>query len=306
MKLHSSVRPSTSRPFRFRCFDLCVTAGVVALVLCVPATAHAAANKEHAQLMAEIRMLQEQQQQLQAMLGNLGDTMKALSAKLDEQAGANRKTMADQALTLNGIGDTVRVLREKVDDTNVRVSSVSQEIAALRQALAAAQASPTPGAAPVSPTGAEPGATTATPPTTVPSASAPSSLSVGQSPQQAFDTARDDYMAGRYELAIDGFSSFIRAFPKHPNAPEAQYDIGQAYFNQGKYPEARQALQQVIDTYPQSPSAPEAYFKLGQTYERMNQVDLAKRAYDTVVKNYPDTTMSVILAKQALERLNRK
>jgi tol-pal system protein YbgF len=280
---------------------------IVVVALLAPRTAYAAANKEHAQLMAEIRMLQEQQQQLQAMLGNLGDTMKALSAKLDEQAGANRKAMADQALTLNGIGDTVRVLREKVDDTSVRVSSVSQEIAALRQALASAQLSaPSTAATPPSPTGTDTGAPPPAAPSSVPSASAPPSLTVGQSPQQAFDTARDDYMAGRYDLAIDGFSSFIRAFPRHPNAPEAQYDIGQAYFNQGKYGDARQALQQVIDTYPQSSSAPEAYYKLGQTYERMNQVDLAKRAYETVVKNYPDTTMSVILAKQALERLNRK
>lgn len=281
-------------------------AGIVVLALLAPPAAYAAANKEHAQLMAEIRMLQEQQQQLQAMLGNLGDTMKALSAKLDEQAGVNRKAMADQAVTLNGIGDTVRVLREKVDDTSVRVSSVSQEITALRQALASAQLAAPSAATPASPTGADTGAPTTAAPTSVPSASAPSSLPVGQSPQQAFDTARDDYMAGRYDLAVDGFSSFIRAFPRHPNAPEAQYDIGQAFFNQGKYGDARQALQQVIDTYPQSSSAPEAYYKLGQTYERMNQVDLAKRAYETVVKNYPDTTMSVILAKQALERLNRK
>ena len=108
-------------------FRLAVVA--LALALLAPGSAYAAANKEHAQLMAEIRMLQEQQQQLQAMLGNLGDAMKALSAKLDDQAGATRKAMADQALTLNGIGDTVRVLREKVDDTTVRVSSVSQEIA---------------------------------------------------------------------------------------------------------------------------------------------------------------------------------
>jgi tol-pal system protein YbgF len=283
-----------------------VTIGVLALALLAPATAHAAANKEHAQLLAEIRMLQEQQQQLQAMLGNLGDAVKALSTKLDDQAGANRKAMADQALTLNGIGDTVRVLREKVDDTNVRVSSVSQEIAALRQALAS---TPPTAAAPAgaAPTGAEPGTTPAAPSTSAPGAGA-NPLSVGQSPQQAFDSAYDDYTAGgsRYDLAIEGFNSFIRAFPRHPRAPEAQFYIGQAYYNEGKYPDARQAFQQVIDVYPQSGSVPEAYFKLGQTYERLNQIDLAKRAYETVVKNYPDTTMSVVLAKQALERLNRK
>lgn len=281
-----------------------LTIGVLALALLTPATAHAAANKEHAQLLAEIRMLQEQQQQLQAMLGNLGDAVKALSTKLDDQAGANRKAMADQALTLNGISDTVRVLREKVDDTNVRVSSVSQEIAALRQALASA---PPPSMAPtgtIPPAGGEPGAVPSSPATSP--AGAPPSISVGQSPQQAFDSAYDDFTASRYDLAIEGFNSFIRAFPKHPRAAEAQFYIGQAYFNQNKYGDARQALQQAIDTYPQSSSTADAYYKLGQTYERMNQTDLAKRAYETVISQYPDTTMSVILAKQALERLNRK
>ena len=44
----------------------------------------AAANKEHQQLMADIRILQEQSQQLQQMLGSLSEAMKAMSAKLDQ------------------------------------------------------------------------------------------------------------------------------------------------------------------------------------------------------------------------------
>ena len=46
-----------------------VAGALVVSVSAVPA--QAAANKEHQQLMAEIRMLQEQQQQLQQLLGNL-------------------------------------------------------------------------------------------------------------------------------------------------------------------------------------------------------------------------------------------
>jgi len=277
------------------------------VAILLPRPSLAAANKEHAQLLAEIRMLQEQQQQLQAMLGNLGDAMKALSTKLDDQAAATRKTMADQALTMNGIGDTVRVLREKVDDTNVRVSSVAQEIEALRQAITSAQsAAAAPTGAVSTPSGTEPGAVTEPPAGGAPGTPPPPSLTAGQSPQRAFDASMDDYMASRYDLAIQGFTAFIAQFPKHPRAPDAQFYIGKAYFAQGKYPDARDAFQQVTTTYPQSPSAPDAYFSLGQTYERMNQIDLAKRAYETVTKNYPETTSSVILAKQALERLNRK
>ena len=104
-------------------------------VVAAPGSA-AAADKQHQQLMAEIRMLQEQQQQLQQMLGTLADSLKALNTRLDEQTAASRKAFADQTLQLNTIGDGVRVLREKVDDTNVRLSSLTQEMDSVRQAVA--------------------------------------------------------------------------------------------------------------------------------------------------------------------------
>ena len=43
----------------------------------------AAADKTHQQMMAEIRMLQEQQAQLQQMLHGLADTLKTMTAKID-------------------------------------------------------------------------------------------------------------------------------------------------------------------------------------------------------------------------------
>src|SRR6187401_2469162 len=72
-------------------------------LLMVPTPASAAANKEHLQLMAEIRMLQEQQQQLQGLLGALQDTLKVVTTKLDESAASTRKAMADQNLATTNI-----------------------------------------------------------------------------------------------------------------------------------------------------------------------------------------------------------
>ena len=81
-------------------------------------------------------MLQEQQQQLQQMLGGLADTLKVMTSRIDSEADATRKAFADQRLLVSGIGDTVRVLREKADDTNVRLSTMTQELQALRQTVA--------------------------------------------------------------------------------------------------------------------------------------------------------------------------
>ena len=91
------------------------------------ATPAAAANKEHQQLMADIRMLQEQSQQLQNLLGQLGEALKAVNTRLDDQANANRKAFADQKLIIDTLSSDLRVVREKVDDNNVRIGSLTQE-----------------------------------------------------------------------------------------------------------------------------------------------------------------------------------
>src|SRR3954462_15250169 len=93
----------------------------------------AAANKEHQQLMADLRILQEQSQLLQNMLGPLAEAVKSVNTRLDQQADASRRAVADEKLLVETLANDPRVLREKVDDNNVRVGSLSQEVDALRQ-----------------------------------------------------------------------------------------------------------------------------------------------------------------------------
>jgi tol-pal system protein YbgF len=280
-----------------------VTGGVLLVLLAVSVTpAAAAANKEHLQLMAEIRMLQEQQQQLQGLLGALQDTLKSVTTKLDDQSAATRKAMADQTLAVTNIGDNVRALREKTDETNVRISSMGQELEALRQAIASQPSTPASSQAGGVPGMADPSAPagTSAPP------SAPPPSNVGISPQRMYEASYDDYTSSRFDLAIQGFQNFIATFPKLPNAADAQYNIGMSYYSLSKWPEAKTAFEKVITDYPQQPErVSDAYYKLGQTFERLNQPDEAMKAYDTVVQRYP-TTKSYALANQALRRLKDK
>jgi tol-pal system protein YbgF len=254
--------------------------------------------------MAEIRMLQEQQQQLQQMMGALAETLKTVSTKIDDQTAGNRKAFADQKLQIDNVADVVRVLREKADDTNVRLSTVSQELEAVRQAMASSPAAqvlpPNPGAEPA-PAG-EPGAapTVAAPVPTTPPGSAPFI-----SPQRMYDNAYSDYTGGQYDIAIQGFNAYISSFPKSDKADDAQLNIGNAYYAAGKYREAGDAFQKVISNYPNSDSVPAAYYKLGLTYTDLKQPDLARRAFETLAQKYP-AAPEAILAKQRLDALNRK
>jgi TolA-binding protein len=278
------------------------TAALLVLLAASASPATAAANKEHLQLMAEIRMLQEQQQQLQGLLGALQDTLKTFSSKLDDQSAATRKAMADQTLATTGIGDNVRVLREKTDETNVRMSTMAQELESLRQSIAsqpAPQPQPlSPGAQPTDPALTSP--VGAAPP---PSAAPGSSVPPGTSAQRLFETSYDDYSAGRHDMAILGFQGFVQAFPRHPMAAAALYNIGMSNFSLSKWPEARDSFLRVINDYPQAQGSavPDAYFKLGQTYERLNQPDNAKKAYEAAVQKFPGPPST--MSSQALKRL---
>ena len=111
-----------------------LAAGVALAVVSV-ATPAAAANKEHQQMMAEVRMLQEQNAQLQQSIGTLVDALKTVTAKLDEQAATTRKTTADARLLVEGLSGELRVVREKIDDTHVRLGSLAQEVDALRNSM---------------------------------------------------------------------------------------------------------------------------------------------------------------------------
>jgi tol-pal system protein YbgF len=275
---------------------------VLALVLSAASPA-GAADKAHQQLMAEIRMLQEQQQQLQQMMGMLADTLKTVSTKIDDETAANRKAFADQKLQVDNVADGVRVLREKADDTNVRLSTVSQELEAVRQAMssmpstgAASNAAP----APAAPAG-DPG----TAPATAGQPGAPAGSAPFISPQRMFDNAYSDYTASQYDIAIQGFNAFLSSFPKSDKADDAQLNIGNSLYAGGKYREAVEAFQKVISNYPQADTVPIAYYKLGLTYEALKQVDLARSSFETVTQKYP-TAYEAILAKQRLDALNRK
>src|SRR3954470_10436795 len=97
------------------------TASILALSLLggLPSAAFAA-DKETRQMMADIRILQEQSQQLQNLIATLTTTLseavKTVNGRLDEQTNVNRKALADQKVIIDAMANDLRVLREKVDD----------------------------------------------------------------------------------------------------------------------------------------------------------------------------------------------
>jgi tol-pal system protein YbgF len=279
-----------------------VTAIVLALayVVLAPATS-AAADREHQQIMADLRILQEQTLQLQALMTDLGEALKAVNSRIEDQTSLERKAFADGKVQMDNMSGDLRVVREKVDETNVRLGTITQELESLRQAI------PEPGAVPQMPVNTDAGAVPGGTPTgTPPPQATPTTTQVnpGVQPQRLFDSSYGDYTAGNYVLAVQGFESFLGYFPKNTRAHEAQLYVAESLAWQKKDMDAVGAYDRVIANYPGSASAPTAYYKRGMAFERLGEPARARESYEAVLKQFPDTQQAV-LAKQRLEGLNR-
>ena len=289
--------------------------GVLLVGLAQPAHA---ANREHQQLMADIRMLQEQSQQLQLVLVSLADTLKTLNAKLDDQSSTSRKQFADQKLLIDNLSSDLRVVRERVDENNTRVGTLGQELTSLRDAVNTLPSQLMPPPAPVTmipgpggtmvpaPAGPAPGTPGAAGPTApVTAAPVPTGPAGGLSPQRMFDTAQADYAAGQWPLAISGFEQFIRSFPSSDKSDDAQFYIGESYQLDGKFKEAVGAYEKVIADYPSGDRVPQALYKRGVALSLLGENDRARESFQQVIRNYPQSEVAV-LAKQVLDGLNRR
>jgi len=255
-------------------------------------------NRERQQIMADLRMLHEQTMRLQLQISALDESLQSLTTQLATQAEETVRAFADQRLLVDGVAGDVRILREKIDDTNVRISSMSQEVEALRVAIP-------PMSIPVThllidpETGLplETPADSIEPPPVVP-------VSAGVSPRRMYDTAWADYTNGQWVLAVEGFEAYLKTFPRSEFADDAQFYIGQTHYADGQFRKAVMAFEQVILTYPDGDVVPEASYKRGLALDRLGETERARQAFELVFTNYPDSTMAT-LAEQALDRISQ-
>jgi tol-pal system protein YbgF len=272
----------------------------VVLLLCLPGWA-GAQNRQDLQMMADLRMLQEQVSKLQLTSNQLAEQLKMVNKRLDDESAAHQKQVADLQLVISNLNTTVTTVREKLDDNTVRVSQLMQELPGMRSGLSmlAEQLNTLvallqPPVNPVNPDAA-PGST-------------PGPLGtvrLPESPNKIFELAMADYAGDRLPLAIEGFTDFVTRFPDAPNAAEAQFFIGQSHFARKAHKEAIEAYGKVIANYRDSQWVPEAYFQQGLSHLQLNQRAQAQKIFEGIIKQFPGSP-SAMLAKQRLTAMNTK
>ena len=275
---------------------LFTTTTILLTVVTGPASAQ---SREQRQMMADIRMLQEQTQELAVAIATvtqaLQDSIKALNQRLDQANDTTRKGFADQKVIVDDMGKDLRAIRERVDDTNVRVSNVREELEALRTSISIAPPQP------ALPPSTDPNA----PPPPAPTTGPPPSTA-GLSPTRMFDTAMADYAAGQFTLAVTGFEAFLRTFPRSEMADDAQFQIGESYFALNRWTDAIAAYNAVTQNYPMGDKVSQAFYKRGLAQERLGQIDAARESWNNVLQRTQDSDPVHTLAQQNLDRVARR
>src|SRR5262245_57232921 len=271
----------------------------------------AAQNREHLQLAAELRMLQEQNQQLSLTLTQLTEALKAVNARLDTTDEFQRRRFADQEVLVKNLGSDLGTIRERTQDTDTRLRTLKDEIDALRQTLlslptliAQSQANVAP-VDPSNPLGPpSPSVDGATPAPRPPAPVLTLPDTAGLSPNRLFETAFSDYSSSQYASAITGFQQVIKNFPTAERADDAQFFIGESLVMMNRLPEAVDAYNQVIQQYPTGDQVDMAYYRRGFAESSMGRTDAARASWEEVIKRFPNS-QGASLAKQRLAGLSR-
>jgi tol-pal system protein YbgF len=276
------MMPTTLRPTR-------LVPAVVAAVSLLGAPA--SADKDTQRLAVQVAALQAQINELQRAGEETRAELKRLSELVAEQNALLRKAAADRRTQDETLTTGLKELGE-------RVAELAEALEAIK--LQTQASLPAPGLAPADP-GAAPG-TPATPGAT----SAPGAGPAGgpavppPAPRELYSQAYADYARGNYDLAMQGFAEYLRAYPATDFADNAQYWIGECLYGKKLYAEAIDAWNTLLKDFPSSDKLPDARVKKGMALERLGRRSQALVEYRFVVDRYPTSQA----ARIARERLN--
>jgi tol-pal system protein YbgF len=124
----------------------------------------------------------------------------------------------------------------------------------------------------------------------------------GITPTSAFNLAYNDYLNGKYDLAVAGFQRFTKDFPGTSLTPNAQYWLGESYYNLKDYSRAIQSFEYLVGEYPGNEKVPAALFKLGLATAETGDLVKSRKYLKRVLEEFPSSDESK-LAKNKLAEI---
>lgn len=171
--------------------------------------------------------------------------------------------------------------KTRVDDLAARLQRLESKLAKLEDsaALPAVRADV---AVPESPKGTKPGKSPAQgeSSSTVPNMP-------GITPTSAFNLAYNDFLNGKYDLAVSGFQRFTKDFPGTSLTPNAHYWLGESLYNQKDYARASATFEYLIAEYPGNEKVSAALYKLGLATAETGDLAKSRKTLKRVIEEFP-------------------
>jgi tol-pal system protein YbgF len=249
-----------------------------------------AANKDIERLSLQLAALQGQVAELQRTAEETRAELRRLTELVAQQNELLKKSGADRRQLDESVSASFK-------DLGDRVAEISEAIQGLRSQFPAPLGTPpaTAGEAGV------PAGSTATPGTpgagAGPAPAAPTAPA--PAPRELYSQAYADYARGNYDLAIQGFTEYIRNYPDTDFTDNAQYWIGECLYSKKIYEEAIESWNTLFKDYPSSDKVPDGRVKKGMALERLGRKSQALVEYRYVVDRFPNSQA----ARIARERL---
>jgi TolA-binding protein len=137
-----------------------------------------------------------------------------------------------------------------------------------------------------------PPATGTTPDPNSPLAPNPGAANIPGGPPQGiqsgtlYTSARGDLLAGKYDIAFQEFSDYLKYFGNTDFAPSAQFYIADIYFRKADYNSALTAYDAVLEKFADNPKTPEARLKKAMCLMKLGRNDSAAREFRDIYARY--------------------
>jgi tol-pal system protein YbgF len=248
---------------------------LVCLLLAVPALAPGA-SKEIQELQRDVALLQQQIKDLQRSQDEKFAAVTELARQSIEAANrANtgvavitsniERNLRDQtekiatpvvvlSTRLNEMGGELRTVSQAVGDLTALMSRLQVQLTDINNAIKVIQQPP---AAPPAQSG-QPGQPAATAPDVPPMPA-----------ETMYNAARQDYVSGKYDLAVQEFADYLKYYGNTGYAPNAQFYTAMIHFVQSNYETAVKEFDMVLEKYPDNNKTAEALLYKGRALVKM-------------------------------------
>lgn len=124
-------------------------------------------------------------------------------------------------------------------------------------------------------------------------------------PQEDYQGAVDQLMAGDYGGAVTAFEGFLTVHADSQYAGNAMYWLAETYYQQERTSDALAAYGQLVATHPSHAKVPEASLKSAFILDEQGKRQEAVTALQAILRDYPGSSVEP-LARQRLADIQRR